>query len=221
MAGRIKKGCTSFDDVDCSKLRSFEEFSCRSNNIKKGDLTLNALISYYIEERKGRMKHYLRDYKDQPTLNDAIRIAALSELPCGKRHRHQSRRKQSALDESARRLLDVQDKIKMCQDFEGLRGLVDRTIGDVRDIGPLTIYDISLRIGAKLGLYPQAIYLQAGVISGAKALEIYHKRETIPIKHIRIEHIPKPISSRLEPHEIEDFLCICKDELENLRLKNI
>ncbi len=218
MARGIKKGCNAFDDVDCSTSKPVEEFNCSSNNRGQRDLTLNALVSNYIEKPRNGMKRYLRYYV-QHTLKDAIEIAARCKLYNGKYHRHQRRIKKFLLNESATKLLGIQDKIKMCRDFEDLRSLVDNTIR-VKGIGDLTIYDISLRIGAKLGLYPQAIYLQAGVISGAKALGIYHKRESIPIKHIRIEHIPKPISSRLEPHEIEDFLCICKGELGDISLKN-
>ncbi len=215
----MKRGYNSFDDIDCSKPRSFEEFNCRSNNRRQGDLTLNDLVSYYIEEHRDRMKRYLKDYKDQPTLNGTIKIAALCLSSKGKRHGHQWCIKPAALNESATKLLGVQNKIKMCRDFGDLRGFVDSTIRSIWGIGNLTIYDTSLRIGAKLGLYPKTVYLQRGVISGAKALGIYHKRESIPIKHISIEHIPKPISSRLEPYEIEDFLCVCKKELKVLRSK--
>ena len=214
MAGRIKKGCNSFDDMDCSKPKSFEEFSCSSNNRGQRDLTLGVLVFYYIDEHRDRMKKYFR-YYDQQTLNNAIRIAALSVLPCGKRHGHQRRIIQPALNESARRLLDVQDKIKMSRDFEDLRGFVDSTIRAIWGIGDLTIYDISLRIGAKLDLYPKVVYLQAGVIDGAKALGLNYRQKSIPIKDI-----PEPISSNLEPHEIEDFLCICKGELRDISLKN-
>ena len=210
-----KKGCNSFDDMDCSKPKSFEEFSCSSNNRGQRDLTLSALVSYYIDEHRDRMKRYFR-YYNQHTLNDAIRIAALSVLPGGKRHGHQRRIIQPALDESARRLLGVQDKIKMCRDFEDLRGFVDRIIGDVWGIGTLTIYDISLRIGAKIGVYPKTVYLHRGVVDGAKALGLNYRQKSIPIKDI-----PEPISSNLEPYEIEDFLCICKGELRDIRHKNI
>lgn len=214
MAGGIKKGCNAFDDMDCSTSKPVEEFNCSSNNRGQRDLTLDALVFYYIDEHRDRIKKYFR-YYDQQTLNDAIRIAALCVLPGGKRHGHQRRIIQPALNESARRLLDVQDKIKMCRDFEDLRGFVDRKIGDVWGIGTLTIYDISLRIGAKLGLYPQVVYLHRGVISGAKALGLNYRQ-----KSISIEDIPELISSNLEPYEIEDFLCICKGELGDISLKN-
>ena len=102
----------------------------------------------------------------------------------------------------------------MCRDFEDLRSLVDNTIR-VKGIGDLTIYDFSLRIGAKLGLYPKAVYLHRGAISGAKALGLNYRQKSIPIKDI-----PEIISSNLEPYEIEDFLCICKGELGDISLKN-
>ncbi len=186
---------------------------CSSNNRRQGDSILADLVSDYIEKYRGKMKRYLRDYKDQLTLNDAIEIAALCVSSNGKRHGHQRRRKKSALDESARRLLGVRDKIKMYRDFEDLRGFVDSTIRDICDIGPLTIYDTALRIGAKLGLYPKAVYLHGEVISGAKALGLNYRQKSIPIKDI-----PEPISSNLEPYEIEDFFCRYKEELKDLRL---
>ena len=74
MAGRIKKGCNSFDDMNCSKPKAL---SCRSYNGKQRDLTLNALVSNYIEKPRNEMKRYLRYYV-QHTLKDAIEIAALS-----------------------------------------------------------------------------------------------------------------------------------------------
>ena len=96
-----------------------------------------------------------------------------------------------------------------------MRGFVDSTIRAIRGIGDLTIYDTSLRIGAKLGLYPKAVYLHRGVISGAKALGLNYRQKSIPIKDI-----PEPISNNLEPYEIEDFLCICKGELRDISIRN-
>lgn len=210
-----KKECNSFDDMDCSKPKSFEEFSCSSNNRGQGDSTLADLVSDYIEKYRSGIKRYLRDYKDQPNLNDAIEIAALCVSSNGKRHGHQRRIIQPALNESARRLLGVQDEIKMCRNFDDLRSFVDSTVRDIRGIGPLTIYDTSLRIGAKLDLYPKAVYLHRGVINGAKALGLNYRQKSISIKDI-----PEPISSVLEPYEIEDFLCIYKGNLRNFRIEN-
>ena len=110
---------------------------CSSNNRRQGDSILADLVSDYIEKYRGKMKRYLRDYKDQ----------------------------------------------------------------------------LTLRIGAKLGLYPKAVYLHGEVISGAKALGLNYRQKSIPIKDI-----PEPISSNLEPYEIEGFFCRYKEELKDLRL---
>ena len=75
----------NFDDMDCSTSKPVEAFNCSSNNRGQRDLTLGALVFYYIDKHRDRMKKYFR-YYDQQTLNDAIRIAALSLRPDGKRH---------------------------------------------------------------------------------------------------------------------------------------
>ena len=75
----MKKGCNAFDDMDCSTSKPVEDFNCSSNNRGQRDLTLGALVSYYIDEHRDRMKRYFR-YYGQQTLNDAIRIAALYYL---------------------------------------------------------------------------------------------------------------------------------------------
>ena len=41
--------------------------------------------------------------------------------------------------------------MRVSDSFEALHELIDEAIGDIHGIGPLTIYDIPLRIGARLG----------------------------------------------------------------------
>jgi hypothetical protein len=69
----------------------------------------------------------------------------------------------------------------------------------------LTVYDISHRIGAYFGKAPERVYLHAGVRVGARALGIGGDSFDPKI-------LPKPFA-RLTPSEIEDCLCIYKDEL--------
>lgn len=59
--------------------------------------------------------------------------------------------------------------------------MIDAVLEDVPGIGELYICDTSLRISAKLDLFPKGVYLHA--------------------------------DTRLGAHEIEDALCIFKDEL--------
>jgi hypothetical protein len=90
-------------------------------------------------------------------------------------------------------------------DFDALHTLVDGKIGSIKGIGALTVYDIAHRIGAYLRKAPGRVYLHAGVRVGARALGIGGDSFDPKI-------LPKPFS-RLAPSEIEDCLCIYKDDL--------
>jgi hypothetical protein len=80
----------------------------------------------------------------------------------------------------------------------------------VDGIGELYIYDTALRIGAKLNLLPSRIYLHAGARVGARALGFAGR-----LKYIELRDLPKEFQ-KLEPHEIEDVLCIFKDKLKQM-----
>jgi hypothetical protein len=75
----------------------------------------------------------------------------------------------------------------------------------MKGIGALTVYDISHRIGAYFGKAPERVYVHAGVRVGARALGIGGDSFDPKI-------LPKPFA-RLEPSEVEDCLCIYKEEL--------
>lgn len=77
----------------------------------------------------------------------------------------------------------------------------------------LYVYDTTLRIGAKLGLLPKKVYLHAGTRVGAKALGFDGNARTL-----EISVLPKELR-QLEPHEIEDALCIFKSELSDDNFK--
>ena len=69
------------------------------------------------------------------------------------------------------------------------------------------VYDTALRIGAKLGLEPEVVYLHRGTRSGMKALGLDVGRP-----FIEVDELPQALRS-LRPHEIEDCVCIYKSEL--------
>lgn len=79
-------------------------------------------------------------------------------------------------------------------------------MGGIHDIGPLTIYDTALRIGAFLRLEPAVVYLHRGTREGAKAIGENHRSECLDVREL-----PRPFQ-RLKPYEIEDCLCIYKWE---------
>lgn len=75
-------------------------------------------------------------------------------------------------------------------------------------IGDLTIYDTATMIGCPIGVYPEVVYLHAGTADGAKALGINGATAT---KEQFVEVCDA--FEKLEPIQIEDFLCIYKDQL--------
>ena len=77
-------------------------------------------------------------------------------------------------------------------------------------IGRLMVYDTSLRVGARLHLLPDRVYLHAGTRVGARALGLDWRAD-----HVAMAHLPRALRL-LGPHEIEDCLCIYKREIARL-----
>lgn len=71
------------------------------------------------------------------------------------------------------------------------------------------VYDTALRIGAKLDLEPEVVYLHRGTRSGMGALGLNISRP-----FIELHELPRELRS-LRPHEIEDCVCIYKSELSS------
>jgi len=100
--------------------------------------------------------------------------------------------------------------VRRCRSFRELHDLVESRIGDIGGIGELAIYDTALRIGAFLRLEPDLVYLHRGTRAGAKALGVPHRGATLTLGQL-----PAALC-RLSPRELEDCLCIFKDELRRL-----
>jgi hypothetical protein len=75
-------------------------------------------------------------------------------------------------------------------------------------IGPLAVYDITQRIGRYLGLEPEDVYLHRGTREGARALGLCGET-------VKKDQFPAAFQ-RLSAAEIEDCLCIFKDELKRV-----
>src|SRR5262249_27216325 len=95
--------------------------------------------------------------------------------------------------------------------------LISKEISDIHGIGELTIYDTALRIGAKLDLEPTVVFLHGGTRKGARALGLDWHKEFIARDAFPSEFQP------LSASEIEDVLCIYKEQLQgrgNPRARN-
>lgn len=156
----------------------------------------------YLETCQVRLEAQLRSFAEETTLRSAVARAALAETRDGKRYSHQRRIKQVVL-QAIRQVLSEIDYSQM-RSFDELHTAIDREIGSIRGVGELLVYDTALRIGAKLSLMPERVYLHSGTRQGARALGLPWKQGSISI------HQMPAVLRGLQPHEIEDCLCIFK-----------
>jgi hypothetical protein len=171
-------------------------------------MTLDQIVGHYIAHYRDAACSEMRFYEIQRSASAAINKAAFCILPSGKRHPHQRRIPKAVLEQAEARLQAVGRKLSKASDFAALHELVKREIGDIRGIGALTVYDISHRLGAYFAKAPKLVYLHAGTKIGAAAFGF--KGDFL---------FPKSLPaafSRLRAAEIEDCLCIYKDELRGI-----
>ena len=172
-------------------------------------VTLDEIVKHYIRHYRDRARAEMRFFEIQRSVSAVIQKAALCMLPSGKRHRHQRRIPRTVLTQAEARLQVVGQRLAAASNFAALHSAVEREIGSVRGIGALTVYDIAHRLGAYFGKAPALVYLHAGTKMGAAALGFRGSS-------IDPGDLPGPFS-RLAPAEIEDCLCIYKDELCDAR----
>jgi hypothetical protein len=168
-------------------------------------MTLDEIVNDYIRSQRPYTGREMMEFANEPSPSAAIRRAALCETKGEKRHDHQRRIPRWLLEHVEAKLQAIRRKLSSAADFDALHRLVEEEIGGLKGIGALTVYDIAHRIGAYFGKAPERVYLHAGVRVGARALGIGGDSFDPKI-------LPKPFA-RLAPSEIEDCLCIYKDEL--------
>jgi hypothetical protein len=187
----------------CSGLR--ERNFIRTHRMTRPKM-LDEIVSDYIRELRPKAAKEHRWFAIQRTLEDAVSLAARAKKPSGKRFSHQRRIPSAVLAKSEKALLDVLPAIVEASSFEKLHAMVSEQIGNIRGIGELTVYDTSLRIAAKLGLEPKLVFLHAGTRTGARRLGLDVSRG-----FLEVSDTPKEFRL-LSPTEIEDVLCIYKDD---------
>jgi hypothetical protein len=168
------------------------------------------IVRTYIREIRPHAQGEIDWFVQQPSLSAAIEKAALATNSHGKRYSHQCRVKKIALKRALNILLDNERAIKKVKNFDDLFKVISGAVSSIPGIGELYIYDTALRIGAKLNLFPTAIYLHAGTRAGARALGLNDRATTLPVSVL-----PRQFRA-LAPHELEDVLCIFKRHLSAL-----
>lgn len=151
-----------------------------------------------------KLDAYLDYFKALKSLDDAIRFACHGKE--GKIHGHQHLVGKEKLEKARKVLQRHADEITASKSFDELLTLVEDRTSSIDRFGVLAVYDTSLRLGAYLNLWPEVVYLHAGAKKGCKALGVATKGGKV-----EMEKLPKPVRG-LEPYQVEDFLCIFKDD---------
>jgi len=170
--------------------------------------TLSQIVEAYRRDHQEGARAELDFYRHLPSAREALARAARAERPDGKRHDHQRLIPKQAMREVGRRIPRL--STAGVWTFEELLQRIETLIGAIDGVGPLMVYDTSLRIGAMVGVEPDRVYLHAGTREGARSLGIATERG-----FLLVEELP-PQLRRLKPREVEDLLCIYKAELKRV-----
>ncbi len=168
-------------------------------------MDLNSIALDYVHNVRHKAQEELNWFKQQPNLESAIEHAALAINKKGRKYRHQGRLKNISIEAARQIIIKNCDAISKSKDFDDLFALIEKLCRPINEIGELYIYDTSLRIAARLHMMPRKVYLHAGTRVGAERLG-----PDINAKALELSKIPLGLR-KLEPHEIEDVLCIYKD----------
>jgi hypothetical protein len=171
-------------------------------------MSLKPIVRIYIAKIRPNAQDELDWFRQQPTLQSAIEFAALATDKRGKRYAHQRRLKKTSLERARQVLLTNAVAIGKSRSFDDLFALIDAMLEPIEGIGELYVYDTALRIGARLNLLPTKVYLHAGTRKGARALGFDGK-----VQALEVTALPSDLHV-LDPHEIEDVLCIFEDKLK-------
>ena len=116
----------------------------------------------------------------------------------------------TVLEDARGKLMQAEDVLADCADFDSLHQSVLQIIGSLEGVTPALVYLTALRIGLQAGLHPINIYLDAGAREGSAAFvtlradQLLLSRDQLP----RIFQHPD-----LTTEDVQSCLTICKHQL--------
>ena len=168
---------------------------------------LARIIDRYRRLRQKHLDTHIEYTLAQPTLHDALTVAAKSINARNKTHDHQRRNGRIALDAFASRLQQYEPQLAAAQSFDEIISTVAHA--KVPRIDVTAIYDTAHHIGLYRQIPPDKIYLHAGTRKGArKLLGPLRKKKFL----LLTEMPPEFQRPDLTAADLEDILCIYKDE---------
>jgi hypothetical protein len=152
-----------------------------------------------------------------PDFPTAVRRAVEARDAQGKHHNHQSKVDIIARRKFGNKIIKRANRGSLpMDDFDDLHDVLDHI--KPYGIGPVTVYDVAVRIGAFLHIEPYSVYMHAGVRQGAKALVDALRRQgweglgsLDPHRdHIPVQSFPHPLNN-MKADDVEDILCTYRE----------
>lgn len=175
----------------------------------------------YVDRKK---TDQVIDYcKSAPTLRVAIDRAVRARDAQGKHHNHQSKVNLDARLDLGKELKRLRPNIRRIvasherkRRFDELYDFIDEI--KPYGIGPVTVYDVAVRIGAYLNIEPMSVYLHAGVRQGLRAFSAALDRTDAPFEmagwlqadKVPVSAFPPPFN-RMRADDVEDMLCTYRE----------
>lgn len=195
--------------------------ACKKNNLRhckssrKNFQNLEEIVATYIEKYRIEVKKDLHFYAQKTSFQEVVSLAAAAKGRWHGIHGHQNKYGVALkLPMFAQNLLKVLPELEKLTNFKELYDAVEAR--KIKGVGQLTIYDTALRIGANLKIEPKNVYLHCGTKEGAKNLAKNFEIALRGKRFISVDELP-PAFRKLKPLEIEDCLCIYKDDLKTIK----
>ena len=180
---------------------------CTSTGTLAKTDTLGQVVAEFLEEEGTCPRGEMKTFRNLDVW-EAIKKAARARDETGDLYPHQwnSFNRPEVPEQAEASLLECADEIEACRYFDVLHELVKSKL-QIGRASEMYWYDTAFRIGISLNLYPQKVYLHRGTRDGAKNLGIYNGKEVLEMAEL------PPELRKMEPYQVEDFLCMKKDVL--------
>ena len=181
----------------------------------------NTAYSEIIQDYKLRFINRITGYniisycKNSPDIQTAIIRACKSRDQYNKRFPHQKRYiKEATLEILKNKLLNKSNDINSVNNFDDLFNIIVNTGVFKNGVNSLTVYDVALRIGFYLNIFPERIYLHAGTRTGVENLLNKKIKEYFIFKN----DLQEPFKScDLTEYQLEDLFCEYKLKIQEIK----
>ncbi|MBU1039893.1 MAG: hypothetical protein KKF77_02190 [Proteobacteria bacterium] len=170
--------------------------------------TLKDLVVCYTENCLKNHPGYNHNNVDfDPLFDDAIQMRWHKRTVMDS---HQTQLHKEPREEYLKNLEGQKDALRGGTSFEDVYKtmLLCKTDG----VAQLTLYDTALRLCLPRGMKPKDVYLHSGARKGAGYIKKLIKNYYPIVPYLPKKNFP-PELQVLESWEIENFLCVCKDQL--------